>query len=202
LSEPFKPYKSTYIPPQKSQSIGGHIHGLTATFMHQNSVLDQGTEIGEMVGMGESDIVGHMQPYLENLSLYYKDPQGQIQGPFPGSDIIDWFEAGYFGIDLLVSVSSAPPDAPFQLLGDVMPHLREKARPPPGFSTLKPSSMLEPSNLGSAYLGISDYGSMNKNDSATDVENHFLESSMFSNIHNPKAETSRAGGWLLILSIS
>ncbi|GJM96798.1 hypothetical protein PR202_ga13665 [Eleusine coracana subsp. coracana] len=166
-----EPVEQSYTAPQKSQSIGDHIHGSTAKFMQQNNASDQGTKIDEIV-----------------------DPQGQIQGPFSGSDIIDWFEAGYFGIDLLVSVSSAPPDAPLQLLGDVMPHLREKARPPPGFSTLKPSSVPEPSTLGSAYLGISDYSSINKSDRATEVESHFLESPMSSNIQNPRAETSIATG--------
>ncbi|GJN23139.1 hypothetical protein PR202_gb10760 [Eleusine coracana subsp. coracana] len=195
-----EPVEQSYTAPQKSQSIGDHIHGLTAKFMQQNNASDQGTKIDEIIGIGESDIVGHMQPHPENLSLYYKDPQGQIQGPFSGSDIIDWFEAGYFGIDLLVSVSSAPPDAPLQLLGDVMPHLREKARPPPGFSTLKPSSVPEPSTLGSAYLGISDYSSINKSDRATEVENHFLESPMSSNIRNPRAETSCATGGLLLIN--
>ena len=74
------------------------------------------------------------QPSPEDMVLFYKDPQGAIQGPFTGIDIIGWFEAGYFGIDLLVRLANTPPDSPFRLLGDVMPHLRAKARPPPGFS--------------------------------------------------------------------
>lgn len=184
MSEPFKPCKST---------IGDHIHGLTAKFMQSNSVSDEGTKIG--------DGVSQMQPHPENLSLYYKDPQGKTQGPFTGSDIIDWFEAGYFGLDLLVSVSSAPPDAPLQLLGDVMPHLRDKARAPPGFSTLKPSSILDPSHLRSAYLGVSDYSSINKNGSATEAETYFLDSPSSSNIHkNCREETSCATGGMLLIN--
>ncbi|KAG0468866.1 hypothetical protein HPP92_018194 [Vanilla planifolia] len=80
-------------------------------------------------------------PYPEELSLCYKDPQGHIQGPFSGSDLIGWFEAGYFGIDLEVRLASAPLDAPFLLLGDVIPQLRLKARPPPGFSMAKQSEI-------------------------------------------------------------
>nr|GMD55816.1 uncharacterized protein LOC109152893 isoform X1 [Ipomoea batatas] len=38
----------------------------------------------------------------EDFMLYYKDPQGEIQEHFSGSDIIGWLEAGYFGIELLV----------------------------------------------------------------------------------------------------
>nr|GMD99718.1 uncharacterized protein LOC109152893 isoform X2 [Ipomoea batatas] len=38
----------------------------------------------------------------EDFMLYYKDPRGEIQEHFSGSDIIGWLEAGYFGIELLV----------------------------------------------------------------------------------------------------
>ncbi|CAA0841482.1 GYF domain-containing protein [Striga hermonthica] len=60
----------------------------------------------------------------EELSLYYQDPQGEIQGPFLGVDIISWFEQGFFGTDLPVRFEDAPDEAPFQKLGDVMPHLK------------------------------------------------------------------------------
>ncbi|CAN4123814.1 unnamed protein product [Withania somnifera] len=60
----------------------------------------------------------------EELSLYYCDPQGEIQGPFLGVDIISWFEQGFFGTDLLVRLEGAPEDSPFYELGDVMPHLK------------------------------------------------------------------------------
>ncbi|XP_062209039.1 protein ESSENTIAL FOR POTEXVIRUS ACCUMULATION 1-like [Phragmites australis] len=192
LCEPLKPDKSTYTAPQNSQPIGERIHGPTTEFRQQYNVLDQGSKIGGMVGVG--DIVSPMQPHPENLSLYYKDPQGQTQGPFPGSDIIGWFDTGFFGIDLLVRVASAPLDAPFLLLGDIMPHLRAKARPPPGFSTVKSSSMPEPSHLGSAYLGISDYVSADRNDNVTEAENCFLESPMSSSTQNPRAETNTVTG--------
>lgn len=59
----------------------------------------------------------------EELSLYYRDPQGEIQGPFLGVDIISWFEQGFFGLDLPVRLADAPEHAPFHELGDVMPHL-------------------------------------------------------------------------------
>ncbi|KAG9129061.1 hypothetical protein Leryth_016894 [Lithospermum erythrorhizon] len=59
----------------------------------------------------------------EELSLYYCDPQGEIQGPFLGVDIISWFDQGFFGTDLPVRVADAPEDSPFYELGDVMPHL-------------------------------------------------------------------------------
>lgn len=63
----------------------------------------------------------------EELSLCYLDPQGAIQGPFLGIDILLWFEQGFFGTDLPVRLSDAPEGSPFQELGDVMPHLKIKS---------------------------------------------------------------------------
>lgn len=62
----------------------------------------------------------------EELSLLYLDPQGEIQGPFLGVDIISWFKQGFFGIDLPVRLSDAPEGTPFQVLGEVMPDLKTK----------------------------------------------------------------------------
>ncbi|XP_022774233.1 uncharacterized protein LOC111316531 [Durio zibethinus] len=60
----------------------------------------------------------------EDLSLCYLDPQGVIQGPYLGIDIITWFEQGYFGTDLPVRLADAPDGSPFQELGKIMPHLK------------------------------------------------------------------------------
>ncbi|GKB86219.1 GYF-like protein, partial [Tanacetum coccineum] len=59
----------------------------------------------------------------EELSLFYRDPQGEIQGPFLGVDIISWFEQKFFGAELPVRVEDAPEGTPFEELGAVMPHL-------------------------------------------------------------------------------
>ncbi|XP_068665858.1 protein ESSENTIAL FOR POTEXVIRUS ACCUMULATION 1-like isoform X2 [Aristolochia californica] len=64
----------------------------------------------------------------EEMSLYYRDPQGEVQGPFLGLDIISWYEQGFFGTDLPVCLSDAPEGTPFQELGQVIPHLKLKAR--------------------------------------------------------------------------
>uniref|UniRef100_M1A2E6 GYF domain-containing protein n=1 Tax=Solanum tuberosum TaxID=4113 RepID=M1A2E6_SOLTU len=141
----------------------------------------------------------------EDLVLYYKDPQGSIQGPFSGSDIIGWFEAGYFGIDLLVRLATAPHDSPFYLLGDVMPHLRAKARPPPGFGAPKPNADapggLNVSSFTKLHAGSSEIdmvkSDMNyKHGSTTEAENRFLESLMAGKVgHAPldKFAQSEAG---------
>ncbi|XP_010254887.1 PREDICTED: uncharacterized protein LOC104595724 isoform X2 [Nelumbo nucifera] len=139
------------------------------------------------------------QPPPEELSLYYKDPQGEIQGPFSGLDLIGWFEAGYFGIDLQVRLANASPDTPFSLLGDVMPHLRAKARPPPGFSAPKQNDISETlnrpkfSSLGKLHAGsgetdIAKNEPRNRQESMTEAENRFLESLMSGNVSSSPLE--------------
>lgn len=148
----------------------------------------------------------HTSP--EDLSLCYKDPQGQIQGPFSGSDLIGWFEAGYFGIDLQVRLASAPADASFSLLGDVMPHLRAKARPPPGFSVVKQNDVVEASlrgkfvSPGNIHAGLEELeflknGQRNRHDTATEAQNRFLESLMSGSMgSSPSENFSFSGGSL------
>ncbi|CBI19683.3 unnamed protein product, partial [Vitis vinifera] len=139
------------------------------------------------------------QPSPEDMVLYYKDPQGEIQGPFSGSDIIGWFEAGYFGIDLQVRLASAPNDSPFFVLGDVMPHLRAKARPPPGFGVPKQNEITDASSrpnyssFGNLHAGSSEIDVIkneprHKHGSATEAENRFLESLMSGNMGSPPVE--------------
>ncbi|KAK1322828.1 Zinc finger CCCH domain-containing protein 19 [Acorus calamus] len=149
----------------------------------------------------EGEALSNFQPQSspEDLSYYYKDPQGKVQGPFSGSDLIGWFEAGYFGIDLQVRVASAPPDRPFSQLGDAMPHLRMKARPPPGFNNPKQNEALEVTSraqigdVGATYAGLGEVDLM-KNDqrsrhlNATETENRFLESLMSGQISSPPLE--------------
>ncbi|XP_020586942.1 uncharacterized protein LOC110029136 isoform X2 [Phalaenopsis equestris] len=73
----------------------------------------------------ESTEVKHLElASHEEWSLFYQDPQGDIQGPFLGVDIISWFEQGFFGLDLPVCLSDAPEGTPFRPLGEVMPHLK------------------------------------------------------------------------------
>jgi hypothetical protein len=45
---------------------------------------------------------------------FYRDPQGNIQGPFTGADMHEWYKAGFFTAQLLVKRESDPD---FQALG-------------------------------------------------------------------------------------
>ncbi|XP_047312473.1 uncharacterized protein LOC124915754 [Impatiens glandulifera] len=71
---------------------------------------------------GQYNLISGLQP--EELSLYYLDPQGVIQGPFVGADIISWYEQGFFGTDLPVRLEDAAEGSPFMELGEIMPHLK------------------------------------------------------------------------------
>ncbi|KAI3859402.1 hypothetical protein MKX03_013769 [Papaver bracteatum] len=85
--------------------------------------------------------VSERGPSPEEMSLYYRDPQGETQGPFLGADIISWFDQGFFGPDLPVCPSDAPEGTPFQELGEVMPQLKLK---PWSDSATTPFSRVEP----------------------------------------------------------
>lgn len=159
---------------QRSNSFGQHRHGL----------VDLSNEPG-LAGMlrspGSSNkalFSRNMQQMAltspEDLSLLYKDPQGQIQGPFSGADIIGWFEASFFGIDLLVRPEDAPDDTPFVQLGDVMPHLKAKARPPPGFGGAKPS---DEGAVAVGMVGGAQIGAPSQTH-AVEEQNRFMESLM------------------------
>ncbi|XP_061947494.1 protein ESSENTIAL FOR POTEXVIRUS ACCUMULATION 1-like isoform X2 [Populus nigra] len=96
-------------------------------------------EIGSQLPGDSSSLFDFIIP-LEELSLCYLDPQGAIQGPYLGIDIIAWFEQGYFGTDLPVRLSDAPSGLPFFELGDIMPHLKLK---PGCASSTSPSAKLQ-----------------------------------------------------------
>ncbi|XP_064181697.1 GRB10-interacting GYF protein 1 isoform X1 [Anguilla rostrata] len=51
------------------------------------------------------------------MKWFYKDPQGEIQGPFSTLEMSEWFQAGYFTMTLLVKRGC---DEGFQPLGDVI----------------------------------------------------------------------------------
>ncbi|KAF7236774.1 GRB10-interacting GYF protein 1 [Varanus komodoensis] len=51
------------------------------------------------------------------MKWFYKDPQGEIQGPFATQEMAEWFQAGYFTMSLLVKRGC---DEGFQPLGEVI----------------------------------------------------------------------------------
>uniref|UniRef100_A0A8C1GPG4 GRB10 interacting GYF protein 1b n=1 Tax=Cyprinus carpio TaxID=7962 RepID=A0A8C1GPG4_CYPCA len=51
------------------------------------------------------------------MKWFYKDPQGEVQGPFTTVEMCEWFQAGYFTMNLLVKRGC---DEGFQPLGEVI----------------------------------------------------------------------------------
>lgn len=160
----------------------------------------------------ELEIRRVQQTAPEELSLLYKDPKGLIQGPFKGIDIIGWFEAGYFGIDLPVRLENSAADSPWLSLGDAMPHLRAKARPPPGFSTPKPNDFTDiparqiSSTFGNTLTGLNELDilrsdSRHRPNPDTEAENRFLESLMSGSKNSPPLDglALSEGSYLFLL---
>ncbi|KAK8937155.1 hypothetical protein KSP39_PZI012064 [Platanthera zijinensis] len=165
-----------------------------------SSSIDHGFADPSILREKLTDRKPQQYPSPEHLSLFYKDPHGQVQGPFSGSNLIEWFDAGYFGIDLLVRFASAPANTPFLMLGDVIPQLRTRVRPPPGFGSSRPNDIVEVSNRGKivgadgVHVGLSDVV-LKKNDqvlgneSKVEAENKFLESLMAGRISSALSES-------------
>ncbi|XP_020088408.1 uncharacterized protein LOC109710309, partial [Ananas comosus] len=90
-----------------------------------------------------SDVAPNPSTPPEELSLFYRDPQGRIQGPFLVADIMSWLEEGYFGTDLPVCPSDAPEGTPFRPLGELIPHLTSKSEQVPVVSPVQNIEPLE-----------------------------------------------------------
>uniref|UniRef100_A0A7N0UVF5 GYF domain-containing protein n=1 Tax=Kalanchoe fedtschenkoi TaxID=63787 RepID=A0A7N0UVF5_KALFE len=142
---------------------GAHsLSDLPSLSASQSNNLQQQTVISEVK-------LGTVIP--EELSLLYCDPQGEIQGPFLGIDIISWFEQGFFGIDLPVRLADAPEGTAFLQLGDVMPHLKVAD----GFgSQSETSSFRETSNYigGKPDVYLSKSPSSSKTYDTTTLNDH------------------------------
>ncbi|CAL0305831.1 unnamed protein product [Lupinus luteus] len=160
----------------------------------------------QLSGIFDSELETRRVPHTppEELSFFYTDPRGIIQGPFKGIDIIGWFEAGYFGIDLPVRLENAAADSPWLQLGDAMPHLRPKAQSPPGFPATTLDYTEAPgrqnsSTLGNIHAGLSNF-EMPRNDykhrqsSTAEAENRFLESLMSGNKNSPPLHSLTSEG--------
>ncbi|MCO5601431.1 hypothetical protein L7F22_055552 [Adiantum nelumboides] len=124
--------------PMNRVSASGGQDGCTGGSYEKIEVLDKLTGLS-LNKNSEGGILSHsdgkklgLSPQIapEELSLFYIDPQGEVQGPFPGSDIIDWFKAGFFGTDLLVRTADSPEGAQFTQLSKVMPHLQATSQAP------------------------------------------------------------------------
>ncbi len=51
---------------------------------------------------GQKQILHEEPPLSQEIHWIYLDPQGNTQGPFSSSDMLEWFNAGYFPQDLML----------------------------------------------------------------------------------------------------
>uniref|UniRef100_A0A8C2ZB76 GRB10 interacting GYF protein 1 n=1 Tax=Cyclopterus lumpus TaxID=8103 RepID=A0A8C2ZB76_CYCLU len=89
------------------------------------------------------------------MKWFYKDPQGEIQGPFTTVEMCEWFQAGYFTMTLLVKRGC---DEGFQPLGDVIKMwgrvpFAPGPSPPPLLVRQPPPTQRTQSTRGSAGTG-------------------------------------------------
>ncbi|XP_013770105.1 PERQ amino acid-rich with GYF domain-containing protein 1 isoform X1 [Pundamilia nyererei] len=98
------------------------------------------------------------------MKWFYKDPQGEIQGPFTTVEMCEWFQAGYFTMTLLVKRGC---DEGFQPLGDVIkmwgrvPFAPGPSPPPLLVRQLPPTQRPQP-NRGPAGTGNLDQERLKK----------------------------------------
>ncbi|KAH7432896.1 hypothetical protein KP509_07G045100 [Ceratopteris richardii] len=117
---------------------GGNYNGKSEVLEKLNNMfLTKKHEVGSSSLSADKKRGLNSQVAPEELSLYYIDPQGEVQGPFPGVDIIDWFKAGFFGTDLLVRTADSPEGTPFLQLSKVMPHLQKPSQVLSGIDSCK-----------------------------------------------------------------
>ncbi|KAJ7996575.1 hypothetical protein DPEC_G00238490 [Dallia pectoralis] len=91
---------------QESHSISSHTHTHSAPHAHTAGHTHPAHRDGALPLSHEAA-----------MKWFYKDPQGEIQGPFSTVEMCDWFQAGYFTMTLLVKRGC---DEGFQPLGDVI----------------------------------------------------------------------------------
>lgn len=129
---------------------------------------------------------------LEELSLFYRDPQGEIQGPFMGVDIISWFEQGFFGTDLPVCLADARGRTPFLELGDVMPHLKASGQSTSGVQALNNLQLNESVGADLDIINTLELGgSVPAKDQQWSLDRRNLDNNVentYSNLSKSKAE--------------
>jgi len=54
--------------------------------------------------------------FFQESQWVYKDPQGEVQGPFSDKQMNEWYGAGYFPADLLVKKVNYPSFTPLNML--------------------------------------------------------------------------------------
>ncbi|GFN96468.1 perq amino acid-rich with gyf domain-containing protein 2 [Plakobranchus ocellatus] len=125
---------------------------------------------------------------------FYKDPQGEIQGPFTNEEMAQWFSAGYFTMSLVVKRGC---DDSFKQLGELIkrygrvPFLPGTPLPPLISSTVAvPEESLQTASLASSTPAVNPVNPMNSvtsslPQSVPSIANPLLPSMPVSSLENP-----------------
>uniref|UniRef100_W5LL58 GRB10 interacting GYF protein 1 n=1 Tax=Astyanax mexicanus TaxID=7994 RepID=W5LL58_ASTMX len=92
---------------QESHSAAAHNHTHSAAHTHPHPTTHPFSHSSSALALTHESA----------MKWFYKDPQGEIQGPFSPVEMCEWFQAGYFTMTLLVKRGC---DEGFQPLGDVI----------------------------------------------------------------------------------
>ncbi|KAL7848471.1 hypothetical protein AOLI_G00231890 [Acnodon oligacanthus] len=92
---------------QESHSAAAHTHSHPASHTHSHPAAHSLSHSASALALSHESA----------MKWFYKDPQGEIQGPFSPVEMCEWFQAGYFTMTLLVKRGC---DEGFQPLGDVI----------------------------------------------------------------------------------
>ncbi|XP_072514382.1 GRB10-interacting GYF protein 1 isoform X6 [Salminus brasiliensis] len=92
---------------QESHSAAAHNHTHPAAHTHAHPATHSLSRSSSALALTHESA----------MKWFYKDPQGEIQGPFSPVEMCEWFQAGYFTMTLLVKRGC---DEGFQPLGDVI----------------------------------------------------------------------------------
>ncbi|KAJ1973532.1 kinesin-like protein, partial [Dimargaris xerosporica] len=98
----------TASPSSVMSGISGNSMGrLAGNLANSNHSTPMNLGGSELLGLGGS-------PVVKDVNWYYRDPQGSIQGPFTSDVMQEWYVAGFFNPNLMVSLGT---DSDFQPLG-------------------------------------------------------------------------------------
>ncbi|KAG8445408.1 hypothetical protein GDO86_010261 [Hymenochirus boettgeri] len=103
------------VPPEPDEDDG--LEHLEQQAQQIVAYLQDGTLDDDRLLVKVQDLRGKGPSLDSQQKWYYKDPQGEIQGPFSNREMAEWYQAGYFPMTLLLRRVC---DDAFQTLGDII----------------------------------------------------------------------------------
>jgi hypothetical protein len=133
---------------QMQQPHSAFIDPMPSQQQQQHQLLQQQQQ-QQPVQQQQQQMMGAADP-----GWVYRDPQGMVQGPFPKQDIVEWFQGGFFPLELQLRPATDPPNAPFYPLSDLLQIWRGPAAQmiggPAGFA---PQQQQQPQQQQHGFVG-------------------------------------------------